>query len=53
MSTTIKRTSFSFTKETFKQIEFLRRQFGDNYSQVVKRAIQELYTKIKKEYKNE
>jgi len=51
MSTTIKRVTVALTKETLKQLEFLKSELGDNANQVIKRAIQELYSNLKKESK--
>lgn len=50
MATTVKRASIGLTKETLKQLDYLKKELGENTSQVVKRAIQELYSIIKAEY---
>jgi hypothetical protein len=46
-STTVKRTSFCFTKETQRQLEDLSERFGENPSQVITRALHLLHFSLR------
>lgn len=39
MKTIVKQTSLAFTQGELDQIDDLRKEFGENYSQVLKRAL--------------
>lgn len=47
MTTTVKRTSFCFTKETQRQLEDLCARFGENPSQVITRSLQLLHFSLR------
>lgn len=47
MSTTIKRRSFCSTKEIEDQLEYIRKETGENNSNIIKKAITSLYSNYK------
>jgi len=53
MITTLRRRTFAFTKRDIEILELLSQKLGENYSAVVRRALQYLYlTEIEKEDKS-
>lgn len=52
MPRTLKRAHIALTEENWRQLEILMRRFGENRSEVMKRAITILFNEIEKYDKN-
>ena len=46
MITTKKRITLALTKNDLKQIESLKKEFGENQTDIIKKAIDELYRNV-------